>query len=186
MFYLTTHSTHFIYGYMVNLSRKNYLLMTLALGPTSRYIRLCARVIRIRCISNVCSRLHQCSIVHKAHQEQGPMQPFRGEGDVEGPNEARSLGALPWVTTALGFANVLRSGQVRSECLTCTFRASCCSARLSRAQVPAFADSSVRDRGKKGGRELGGTACTGGYKGVRAVRPESVAGGGQTFSAVSH
>ena len=27
-------------------------------------------------------------------------------------------------------------GQVRSECLTCAFRASCCSARLSRAQVP--------------------------------------------------
>ena len=37
-------------------------------------------------------------------------------------------------------------GQVMSECLTCTFRASCCSARLSRAQVPAFANSSVRDR----------------------------------------
>ena len=32
---------------------------------------------------------------------------------------------------------------------------------------------------KKGGwRSKGGTACTGGYKGVRAVRPESVAGGG--------
>ena len=31
----------------------------------------------------------------------------------------------------------IRSGQVRSKCLTCTFRASCCSARLSRAQVPA-------------------------------------------------
>ena len=30
---------------------------------------------------------------------------------------------------------IIRSGQVRSECLTCTFRASCCSARLSRAQV---------------------------------------------------
>ena len=29
--------------------------------------------------------------------------------------------------------------QVRSECLTCTFRASCCSARLSWAQVPTFA-----------------------------------------------
>ena len=27
--------------------------------------------------------------------------------------------------------------QVRSECLTCTFRASCCSARLSRARVPS-------------------------------------------------
>ena len=37
-------------------------------------------------------------------------------------------------------------GQVRSECLTCTFRASCCSARLSRAQVQAFPGSSVRDR----------------------------------------
>ena len=36
--------------------------------------------------------------------------------------------------------------QVRSECLTCTFRASYCSTRLSRAQVPAFAGSSVRDR----------------------------------------
>ena len=28
------------------------------------------------------------------------------------------------------------------------------------------------------GRGEGKTACTGGYKGVRAVRPESVAGGG--------
>ena len=44
------------------------------------------------------------------------------------------------------------SYQVGSECLTCTFRASCCSARLSRAQVPSFAGSSVRDR-KKSGRE---------------------------------
>ena len=45
-----------------------------------------------------------------------------------------------------------RSGQVRSECLTCTIRASCCSACLSRAQVLAFAGSSVRERKiKKGG-----------------------------------
>ena len=41
--------------------------------------------------------------------------------------------------------------QVRSECLTCTFRANCCSARLSWEQVPAFFDSFVRDREKKGG-----------------------------------
>ena len=59
-------------------------------------------------------------------------------------------------------------GQVRSECLTCTFRQSCCSARLSRAQVTAIAGSSVRDSGKKVGvmGEGGGgwvTACTGGY-----------------------
>ena len=32
--------------------------------------------------------------------------------------------------------NQVRSGQVRSECLTCTSRASCCSARLSRAHAP--------------------------------------------------
>ena len=76
------------------------------------------------------------------------------------------------------------SGQVRSvrsECLTCTFNASCRSTSLSQAQVPAFAGSSVRDRKKKGGGEGvrgGGTACTGGYKGVRAVRPEWVAGEG--------
>ena len=59
----------------------------------------------------------------------------------------------------------VRSGQVRSECLTCTFRASCCCARLSRAQVPAFTGSSVRDRKKRG-------------EGVRAVLQESVVGGG--------
>ena len=41
------------------------------------------------------------------------------------------------------------SGQVRSECLTCTFRASCCSARMSRAQVPAL-------RGGGGGGGGGG------------------------------
>ena len=43
-------------------------------------------------------------------------------------------------------STLLRSGQVRSEWLTCTFGASCCSARLSRAQVSDFAGSSVRDR----------------------------------------
>ena len=50
-------------------------------------------------------------------------------------------------------------GQVKSECIKCTFRPSCCSARLSRAQVPAFADSSVRDRkinGMCGGSKGGG------------------------------
>ena len=72
----------------------------------------------------------------------------------------------------------VRSGQVRSECFNCTFRANCCSARLSRVQVLALAGFSVRNRKKKGGGSKGGTACTGGYKGVRAVQPESVAGGG--------
>ena len=31
----------------------------------------------------------------------------------------------------------------------------------------------------------GGAACTGGYKGVRAVRPESVAGGGEGSCVVT-
>ena len=55
------------------------------------------------------------------------------------------------------------------ECLTCTFRASCCSERLCRFLCPG--------QGGKGGGSKGGAAFTGGYKGVRAVRPESVAGG---------
>ena len=69
---------------------------------------------------------------------------------------------------------MVRSGQVRSECLTCTFRRSCCGTRLSRTQVPASGTGTKRGRGCKGGG--GGTACIGGYKRVRGVRPESVAG----------
>ena len=42
----------------------------------------------------------------RAHQKQGPMQP-PGEGDVEGPKEARSLEALPWVNTALQQSELL-------------------------------------------------------------------------------
>ena len=48
------------------------------------------------------------------------------------------------------------TGQVSSKNLTCTFRASCCSARLSRAQVSALVDSSVRDRKQKGEWTRGG------------------------------
>ena len=40
-------------------------------------------------------------------------------------------------------------GQVRSECLTCTFRANCCSARLSWAQVP-LAGQEKRGEGESG------------------------------------
>ena len=40
--------------------------------------------------------------------------------------------------TILSYFGVLdKVRQVRSECLTCTFRASCCSACLSQTQVPA-------------------------------------------------
>ena len=43
-----------------------------------------------------------------------------------------------------------------SESSMCTFRASCCSARLSRAQVPTFAGSSAWDRKKRGEGMKGG------------------------------
>ena len=54
-----------------------------------------------------------------------------------------------------------RRGQVRSECLTCTFRASCCNACLSQAQVQAFVGSSVRN-GEKGEGSKGGMKRYGG------------------------
>ena len=93
-----------------------------------------------------------------------------------GPHDGSSNFSKIRINLEVGVAFLpfrVRSGQVRSECLTCTFRASCCSARLSRAQVTAFAGSSVRDRGEKWGEGVrGGGAWTGGYKGVRAVRPD--------------
>ena len=70
--------------------------------------------------------------------------------------------------TVTGAAQVtqVRSGQVRSGC---------CSARLSRAHVQTFTGTGNK---KGGGGGISRTGCTGGYKGVRAVRPGSVAGGG--------
>ena len=93
---------------------------------------------------------------------------------------SRSLNQRYTNTDILNKKIYLVSGQVRSECLTCTFRASCCSARLSRAQVLAFAGFVCpgQEIKKGGGGSKGVFDCTGGYKGVRAVRPESVAGGG--------
>ena len=81
----------------------------------------------------------------------------------------------------------VRSGQVRSECLTCTFRASCCSARLSRVQLPFHSPGQKKKRsGDKGGGGGGGGACTGGYKGVQAVRLRSVSGRKEMFYLTTH
>ena len=74
--------------------------------------------------------------------------------------------------------NTGQSGQVRSECLMCTFRASCCSARLFTSTGIGLRRFLCPGQEKKGGGSKVGTACTGGYKGVRAVRPESVTSGG--------
>ena len=71
------------------------------------------------------------------------MQSPPGKSDTDithGPYMAANVkGVLSWIYSTL-------IGQVRSECLTCTFRVICCSARLSWAQVSAFAGSSVWDR----------------------------------------
>ena len=45
-------------------------------------------------------------------------------------------GEKPGAVDSLFKYGQVRSGQVRSECLMCTFRASCCSARLSRFHCP--------------------------------------------------
>ena len=47
----------------------------------------------------------------------------------------------------------------------CTFRASCCSAHLSRAQVPLFGTEKKRWGGSKGGEIKGGGSKGGGSKG---------------------
>ena len=87
------------------------------------------------------------------------------EGSIRRPT-APSANALPLSYVPL-LGSTMRNGtsgcsgltpgvmscQVRSECLTCTFRANCCSARLSRAQVLAFAGSSDWDRKEKSRRE---------------------------------
>ena len=44
--------------------------------------------------------------------------------------------------------------------------------------VPLSRTRNKKEGGIKGVRGGGGTACTSGYRRVRAVRPESVAGGG--------
>ena len=56
----------------------------------------------------------------------------------------------------------VRSGQVRSEYLTCTFKASCCSPRLSRAQVPVPLSGTGKKRG--GGKGGGGAPAMAGTR----------------------
>ena len=51
--------------------------------------------------------------------------------------------------------------QVRSECLTCTFRASCCSASLSCPQAPRPSLAPLSRTEKERGRKERGAACTG-------------------------
>ena len=79
------------------------------------------------------------------------------------PTRDQRLPTVPGLGAGVDRGQV-RSGQVMSECLTCTFRESCCSARLSQAQVPAFAGSSIRDRNKKRGRSKGVLAGTREYE----------------------
>ena len=81
---------------------------------------------------------------------------------------------------------MLFSGQVRSECLTCKFRASvvahaCHGHRYQPSPVLLFVTGK-----KEGGGSKEGTACTGGYKGVQAVQPGSVAGKREMFYLTTH
>ena len=60
--------------------------------------------------------------------------------DLGQPFRAGQKTGLDWGKNRLSLYNIraegaLGKGQIRSECLTCTFRSSCCSTRLSWAQV---------------------------------------------------
>ena len=79
------------------------------------------------------------------------------------------FGLFSVIWTIFSYLDYFQLGQIRSECLTCTFRTSCCSTRLSQAQVQAFASSSCQGQGKEGGGSKGGTACTGGNQRVQAI-----------------
>ena len=91
---------------------------------------------------------------HKNHQK--TTQHHKPQTNKQKATSTKTNNKQQHITHGQGVTYSLCSskGQVRSgQCLTCTFRASCCSARLSRAQVTAFAGSSVWNRKKKGGGE---------------------------------
>ena len=66
------------------------------------------------------------------------------EGSIRRPISPRVNALNTELHLAPIYYSDVRSGQVRSECLACTFRASCCSARLSRAQ-----DTLMQREGRK-------------------------------------
>ena len=83
-----------------------------------------------------------CYLYHIYMELTGPItdeQNTRGRRIYAPEETSRSFGIftakpIPNVSCVIKLIGQVRSGQVRSECLTCTFRASCCSACLSRAQ----------------------------------------------------
>ena len=132
MFYLTMHSTHFIYGYMAS----NTWLRTILIvrkETRCRHIgysfRLAARVL------------------------------------LYAPSHSRGV--------LTGTRNSSMDEQIESECLMCTIGTSCCSARLSRAQVTAFAGTGKKEGGDKG-EAPPAIVCTREYK----LSDRSVANGG--------
>ena len=136
MFYLTTHSTHFIYGYMAS----DIWLRTILIvrkETRCRHIgysyRLAARVLLYAPSHRQDNTYHglcytsRGALAGTRNSSMGPPH----EGSIRRP-------IAPWANALpLSYVPLLPWGQVRSECLTCTFRASCCSTRLSWAQVPA-------------------------------------------------
>ena len=69
------------------------------------------------------------------------------------PNSFFSSSSFSSLSPLSSLIGQVRSGQVRSECLTCTSRAICCSARLSRTQVPVPLSWIGK---KRGGESKGG------------------------------
>ena len=81
---------------------------------------------------------------------------------------------IPWTNS-----DRVPSSQVRSECLMHMYSEQALVAHACHGHRYRLSPVPLSGTGKKKrGREKGGAACTGGCKGVWAVRPEYVAGGG--------
>ena len=108
------------------------------------------------CFNGPSNRVDLKSTAHYTGAEQRACVPHTRKW-VHGPNlfDCWTQAPSAWAVSDI------QPGQVRSECLTCTFRASCCSARLSRAQVRT-SPVPLSGTGTKGGGVNGGGGGGGG------------------------
>ena len=127
MFYLTTHSTHFIYSYIASDIWKRTIQIAIEETHMGYYFRLTARVLLYAPSHRQDSTYHclcytsRGSLAGTRNSSMGPPH----EGSIRRPN-------APWanaLTTELHLAPCVRRDikldGIRSEWLTCTFRANC-------------------------------------------------------------
>ena len=106
-----------------------------------------------------CSKTCGYSVKHRKRHCGNPSPKFGGQTCVGRALDSQYCKGNPKCNCEYSTNRTLNSnhsnflGQVRSECLMCTFRTSCCSTRLSWAQIPALLVPLSGTGRKKGGRE---------------------------------